>query len=113
MLTSLDPFALAKQMQVARYAFRSTSGDVNAQGFELFTGSKYGPANPRPLDSWLWTQASMHIWTAKLPAGLEPGSYVAKVTAVDEYGRSFTETLTFEVGEERPNPYFDRERFTR
>lgn len=77
----------------------------------MFAGVKMGPADPRPLPNSLWSRTTMHSWVAKLPAGFEPGTHVATVTAVDEYGRRLMETMTFEVGEMRHNPYFDLEAF--
>lgn len=40
---------------------------------------------------------SMHLWRSSLPTDLAPGRHTAKVTATDVHGRSFTETLAFEV----------------
>ncbi|WP_392507737.1 calcineurin-like phosphoesterase C-terminal domain-containing protein [Naumannella halotolerans] len=68
-------------------------------------------------DGWEWTDPygatrnlqhdgnvptnSSHLWRYELPADLSPGTHTAKVTATDEYGREFTETIRFTVTEER------------
>lgn len=108
---TLDPFALKKQMYVFRYAARSESGNERSQGFELFRGARFGTADPQPLDESRWTQASNHIWAVNLPADLEDGVHTVKVTTEDVYGQAFEMTKTFEVAEERPQPYFRREVF--
>jgi hypothetical protein len=110
-LASYDPFALRLQLYAYRFAAVSDSGADRAQGFELFRGRRYGPDFPRPLNEWLLARQSMHLWTAKLPEGLENGVHVARVTAVDRYGRSWTETLIFEVMDERPPAFFKSELF--
>ncbi|GAA1387916.1 calcineurin-like phosphoesterase family protein [Luteococcus peritonei] len=40
---------------------------------------------------------SMHLWRSSLPTDLAPGRHTARVTATDVHGRSFTETISFEV----------------
>lgn len=40
---------------------------------------------------------SMHLWRLELPADLSVGMHTAEVTATDVHGRSYTETLKFEV----------------
>ena len=46
-LETLDPFALKRQMQIARHAFVSDSGEPRANGFELFQGStRCGTGSP-------------------------------------------------------------------
>ena len=107
-LVSLDPYQLKQTLQIARYAFRSTSGDDDAQGYERFRGSKFGPADPRPST---FNTASNHLWTVAMPAKLQVGIHVAKVTTVDVHGRKFSETLVFEVRDKKPAPYFRSELF--
>lgn len=106
---TLDPYALVRQLQVARFAFVSGSGNERAQGFELFRGSKYGPASPRPGGN-LAVQSN-HVWTASLPANLKQGVHVAKVVTKDVHGQRFEELLVFEVVDERPPPFFRAELF--
>lgn len=43
------------------------------------------------------TQASPHLWRLPLPAGLSAGTHQARVTATDDAGRRFTQTLRFTV----------------
>lgn len=106
-----DPYALRMQLYSYRFAARSESGQERSQGFELWTGAHFGPENPRPLDEWLLTDQSMHLWTAKLPADLQNGVHVAKVKATDRHGESREDTITFEVRNVRPFPYYEREWF--
>lgn len=108
---TLDPFALKKQMYVFRYAAKSESGDERTQGFELFRGSQYGTADPQPLDSSRWTEASNHIWAVNVPADLDDGVHTVRVTTEDAYGQVFEMVKTFEVAAERPQPYFRKEVF--
>jgi hypothetical protein len=109
MLESFDPFALRMQLYSYRWAAKSESGNDRTQGFELFTASHFGPDNPQPLDEWMLTDQSMHLWQAMLPADLENGVHVAKVTTVDLHGQTWVETLTFEVMDERPPAFFKTE----
>lgn len=101
-----DPYALLRQLQVTRNSLESTSGNERAQGWEAFRGDAFGPGPAQPLPAWLWTDQSAHLWRLPLPADLQPGAHTATVTAVDEHGRSFTETMAFEVTEERPQMFF-------
>lgn len=106
-----DPYALERQLQVARYAFVSDSGDERAQGFELFMASQFGPGDPQPLSEFFLADQSMHLWKAKMPADLEKGIHVAKVVTKDVHGNRYEEIINFEVMEERPQPYFRTELF--
>jgi hypothetical protein len=116
-LRTLDPYVLKRQLQVARHAFLSASGNPRAQGFELFRGDKQGnsPSTPRPESPFLWTVQSNHIWQAPLPGNLAIGSHVAKVVTTDVHGQQFTEHVAFEVVESRLNQerdaFFNREFF--
>jgi hypothetical protein len=40
---------------------------------------------------------SSHIWTARLPAELEPGTHCIAVRVVDEYGREHRDRLVREL----------------
>ncbi|WP_211489743.1 calcineurin-like phosphoesterase C-terminal domain-containing protein [Georgenia thermotolerans] len=42
---------------------------------------------------------TMHLWRLELPADLPAGEHTAEVSATDVHGRTFTDTLTFEVVE--------------
>lgn len=49
------------------------------------------------LKPWLEPSMSSHIWAAPLPANLARGSWRARVSVKDEYGRSSTSTVLFEI----------------
>jgi hypothetical protein len=102
---TLDPFALEKQMYVYRFAAESTSGNPRTQGFELWDGATHGPSSPRPSDEWMHTDNSNHLWEVALPTDLENGVHTAKVTAEDKHGRTYHETVVFEIRDERPEPF--------
>jgi hypothetical protein len=40
---------------------------------------------------WVKAENSSHIWTARLPSNLEPGSHTMTDTVQDEYGHTFAE----------------------
>lgn len=104
-----DPFAMTRQLQVARTAFVSASGNERAQGYERFQGAKFGPADPRPEDEG--TDQSMHLWTLPLPTDLQPGAHTATVHTTDPRGGEHVQVLTFEVYDERPPSFFRTEVF--
>ena len=111
---ALDPYALSRQMMVARYAYRSTSGAERNQGFELFQGASFGsPSDPQPLSEFFLADQSQHVWKIKLPTGLTPGIHTAKVGTIDKDGKSFIEVITFEVldAAARPEPRWATELF--
>jgi len=101
-----DPFAAARQLSVARFAFQSGSGDERAQAHELYRGSQFGPSPPQPQRSI--AHRNMHLWRAQLP-DLPLGVHQIDVTSTDRNGRTFTDTITIEVREERPPRYWRRE----
>lgn len=99
-----DPFAAPRQMTVGRYAYQSESGDPRAQGFELWQGTRFGPAPPQAMTAWQIADASPHLWRLRLPEDLPPGAHVATVTVTDRHGRRSTDRIAFEVRAERPAP---------
>ena len=101
-----DPFAAARQLSVARYAYESRSGDERAQGFEIFTGRQMGPAPPQPQRAV--ADRNMHLWRVELPE-LPIGAHPITVTSTDRNGHSFTDVITVEVREERPPRYWRHE----
>ncbi|MBA0124771.1 calcineurin-like phosphoesterase C-terminal domain-containing protein [Haloechinothrix sp. YIM 98757] len=101
-----DPFATVRQLQVARYAFESTSGNERAQGWEQFRGARRGPAPPQGLSPDLIAEKSSHLWRARLPSDLPLGTHVVEVTFADRYGAEFTDRITVEVREERPDRFW-------
>ncbi|MGF1552864.1 MAG: calcineurin-like phosphoesterase C-terminal domain-containing protein, partial [Paracoccaceae bacterium] len=114
-LEALDVYALKRQMMVARHAYVSASEQERADGFELFRASIQcgteapSACTPRPLSGFFWADQSSHLWQATLPSDLEIGAHTVEVTTTDRFGRSYSETLTFEVREERPQPFFKLE----
>ena len=111
--TTLDPYALKRQMQIARHAFISDSGDDGAQGFELFQSSQRdnSPSTPRPDSAFFWTTRSNHIWRVALPTDLANGVHTARIVTVDIHDQVFEETLAFEVVDARPPARFRSELF--
>ena len=113
---TLDPYALKRQMMVARHAFVSRN-DPRADGFELGRGSQQcsgeggAPCTPRPLDDFYWADQSSHIWQTRMPKGLAEGIHLAKVSVTDHFGRIFVEHFPFEVVRKRDFPYWDADLF--
>lgn len=101
-----DPFATARQLSVARYAFESRSGDDRAQGYEAYRGAQFGPAPPQPQTSI--ANRSMHLWRVKLPE-LPVGAHPITVTSTDRNGQTHSDTIVLEVREERPPRYWREE----
>jgi len=101
-LETLEPYALKRQMAVARHAYQSTSGNPRAQGIEMYRGNVQGnsPSTPRPIDSGLWATQSLHVWQMALPKSLGLGSHTAEITTVDLYGRTYSQSVAFEVVEQ-------------
>lgn len=98
-----DPFAAARQLSVARYAYESRSGNERAQGFEVFSGAQFGPAPPQPQTSI--ADRNMHLWRAELPE-LPTGVHPITVTSTDRNGHTYSDTITIEVRDERPPRYW-------
>jgi hypothetical protein len=46
---------------------------------------------------WVKALPSSHIWTARLPADLQPGTHCVAVRVIDEYGREHRDNLVLEV----------------
>ncbi len=95
-----DPFAAQRQLSVARYAYQSRSGEERNQGFEVFRGSRFGPAAPQPMRAL--ADRNMHLWRLRLPEDLPFGVHRVRVETTDRFGERSVEFTTFEVREERP-----------
>lgn len=106
-----DPAALMRQLQVTRHSLESASGNERAQGWEAFRGAKYGPGPAQPLEYGQLAQQSSHLWRLPLPDDLAEGSHTATVSVTDRHGRSFQDTLLFEVVADRPSMFFRKEKF--
>ncbi len=98
-IQSSDPYAIFRQFSDTRRAIGSHSGN---NGYEMFRGSIWRGA-AGPLDSWLWTLSSQHLWTADLPSDLPSGIHSLSVTVIDHHGREFSDTIAFEVVERIPD----------
>lgn len=101
-----DPFATARQLSVARYAYQSSQGDERTQGQELFNGRRLGPDAPQPQSSI--ANRNMHLWRVALPE-MTLGVHAIKVVSTDRNGLQFTDHITVEVREERPPRYWKHE----
>jgi C terminal of Calcineurin-like phosphoesterase/N terminal of Calcineurin-like phosphoesterase/Calcineurin-like phosphoesterase len=53
--------------------------------------------NRETIKPWVKAEPSSHIWTARLPAVLEPGAHAMDVHVVDEYGRDHHDRVILEV----------------
>ncbi|MEM0909478.1 MAG: calcineurin-like phosphoesterase C-terminal domain-containing protein [Pseudomonadota bacterium] len=99
-----DPFAAQRQLSVARTALQSRSGVDGNQGYQVFKGTKIGPAPPQPQSAV--ADRNMHLWKYKLPSDLPVGMHIATVTITDRHGRVYVDRLGFEVRDKRPNMRF-------
>ncbi len=48
--------------------------------------------------SWVEAEPCSHLWVARLPADLGPGTHAVRIAAIDEYGRPHGARLALEVG---------------
>jgi hypothetical protein len=53
--------------------------------------------NEATKKAWVKAEDSSHIWTARLPGDLVPGTYAVVVEATGEYGQSLSGRLALEV----------------
>jgi hypothetical protein len=97
-----DPLALARQATQGRMTLRSTRGGEETAGFRTWRGTAWATEVPGPFQPWMLTRGSSHLWRADLPADLPAGAHAMEIRTTDRYGRSFTETLAFEVVEALP-----------
>jgi hypothetical protein len=49
------------------------------------------------IDEWVKPRESSHIWTAILPADLEPGSHLMKITTTDRFNNEYEAYQIFEI----------------
>ena len=52
---------------------------------------------PETIKKWVVPQHCSHLFEARLPANLQPGTYALNVSARDEYGRPLTGAMVLEV----------------
>jgi hypothetical protein len=106
-LETLDPYALRRQLNVLRYALKSTDSDENeiwngglgdrSDGFELWNASMFKADSQNLLDEWMWTDQSNHIWTVQVPDDLKDGVHKVNVYTTDVHGHEYQESMLFEV----------------
>jgi hypothetical protein len=53
--------------------------------------------NEATKKAWVKAEESSHIWTARLPGDLKPGTYPVVVKATGEYGQPLSGRLALEV----------------
>jgi hypothetical protein len=46
---------------------------------------------------WVKALPSSHIWSARLPGDLQPGTHCVAVRVIDEYGREHRDNLVLEL----------------
>ena len=112
-LETLDPYALKRQMMVARFAYVSDSDEPRASGIELFKGSIRCPGNDptacTPRAQGGYANKSCHVWQVKIPEDLADGPHYVFVKVIDPYGQEFYEAMSFEVAEGRPPKFWVKE----
>ncbi|GAB5349894.1 calcineurin-like phosphoesterase C-terminal domain-containing protein [Alteriqipengyuania sp. 357] len=99
-----DPFALQRQLNVARAAIQSQSGIATNQGYIQGRLDRFTPAPPRPEGAA--AAQSSHLWRFRIPEGLSVGTHRAIVSVRRPQGAPATEALIFEIRNERPQPTF-------
>jgi hypothetical protein len=102
-----DPFALQRQLTMARAAIQSRSGDPETQGYVQGRQKRLPPMPPQPRGSR--ADHSPHIWRYDLPADLAEGMHTATITTSRAQGEPALDTLVFEVRHAAPKPTFDFE----
>jgi hypothetical protein len=95
-----DPFALQRQLTVARSAIISRSGAQELQGYVQGRHPSIAPSSPQPRGSR--ADHSMHLWRYQMPADLPEGVHTATVTVTRAQGSPARDTLVFEVRQDRP-----------
>lgn len=101
-----DPVALAIQSTIGRVAYRSTDGGERTAGFTTWQGVAWKGTRPGPLKRNFLSDHSSHLWRADLPSMLAPGVHSMTITTTDRYGRSYSDTTSFEVVETLPDPHW-------
>lgn len=97
-----DPLALAQQASQGRVTVKSFAEESD-DGYQTWRGTTWASSSAQPFQNWMLTRSSSHLWRVDLPSELPTGAHVLEVTTTDRYGRTFSETITFEVVEDLPN----------
>lgn len=95
-----DPFALQRQLTVARGAIQSEQGPAEGQGYAQGRRPRVEPSVPQPRGSR--ADRNMHLWVYRLPEALPLGVHTATVTVTRDDGEPSTNRMVFEVRDERP-----------
>lgn len=106
-----DPFALQRQLTMARAAIQSRSGDPETQGYVQGRQQRLPPMPPQPRGSR--ADHSPHIWRYDLPADLAEGMHTAVVSVTRDQGEPARDTLVFEVRHAPLKPTFDFQHWDR
>ncbi|MFQ6548760.1 calcineurin-like phosphoesterase C-terminal domain-containing protein [Aestuariibius sp. 2305UL40-4] len=97
-----DPLALARQSTQSDMTIRSNSGGDDTAGYRTWQGTEWiGVAGP--LQRWMLTDNSKHLWRVDLPTDLVVGVHRMTVSTTDRYGREFSRGYTFEIVEDIPD----------
>lgn len=95
-----DPFALQRQLTVARTAIASNSGIAENQGLIQGRQERHPPAPPQPQGSV--ADHGSHLWRYRLPDTIAPGIHIVTVSVQRPQGSPSKESLVFEVRADRP-----------
>ena len=105
-----DPLALARQSTQSDMTVRSVEGGDETAGYRTWQGTVWqGQAGP--LQGWMLTDNSNHLWRADLPSDLSTGIHTLTVETTDRHGRTHRRDYTFEVVEEIPDQNWQAELF--
>ena len=96
-----DPLALLKQSTQGSYAMRSAQGGDDTASFRTWQAVEW-VGKPGPMQGWMLTNNSNHLWRVDLPSELPVGTHLLTVTTKDRHGREFTANYPFEVVERLP-----------
>ncbi|MEO1238877.1 MAG: calcineurin-like phosphoesterase C-terminal domain-containing protein [Pseudomonadota bacterium] len=101
-----DPLALVAQSTQSDMAVRSAEGGDDTAGYRTWQGTEWVGA-PGPFQRWMLTDNSAHLWRVDLPRSLPLGVHVMEITATDRNGQTFTQSYSFEVVDDLPNPNWE------
>jgi hypothetical protein len=105
-----DPLALARQSTQSDMAVRSVEGGDETAGYRTWQGTVWS-SEPGPLQAWMLTDNSMHLWRLDLPSDLPTGIHTMTVEATDRHGRTTSVDYAFEIVEALPDPLWQQALF--
>jgi len=53
--------------------------------------------NQIPLEDWMWTMQSNHVWTVPVPTDLAEGVRRVRVYTRDVHGQEYADSMLFEI----------------